>query len=278
MKMLNYNIQTHQILPSKQLAIKNLFIKNILNITMREENIFKVFELDSLYKNSTILENLSNIIQKHDTLMDIMQKIAQYTPNKEAKRIAMPISMKLQDFSMNLYKQISQQYNNINSLLLLHCPYPTVDKLIAKYFKEHPYNSLEYEDILKKLEPQCSNIYIRKFMMLGLCLHPEKLFPTEHKINNNNNNKYYETNKIPKFINMIMSICVWGIHILFEQNYLKHIMFFNSYDDILLLHYRKLSSGCSKIDFFIALPYTDDIVNNPNNRIKYINELIHEHY
>lgn len=272
MKMLNYNIMTHQLALSKQAAMKNLSVKNILNITMREENIFKVFELDEMYQNPKVLDYTAKIIQAHNTLMEIMQQIVQYTPSKEAKRLATPISMELQDSSTMLYKQIYKQYNNINSLLLLHCPYPTVDKLIAKYFEDNPYSSLEYEDILKKLEPSCSTIYIRKFIMLGLYLHPEKLFPMD--IDNN----YQQTNKIPKFINMLMSICVWGIHILFEQNYVKHIMFFNPYDDVLLLYYRKSAKGCSKVDFFIALPYTDDIVNNSNIRLKYINKLIQEHY
>lgn len=276
MKMLNYNIMTHQLLPSKQPAIKNLFVKNILNITMREENIFKVFELDEIYKNPKVLDYMAKMIQTHNTLMEIMQQIVQYTPSKEAKRLATPVSIKLQDFSNVLYKQISKQYNNINSLLLLHCPYPTVDKLIAKYFEKNPYTSLDYEEILKKLEANCSTIYIRKFIMLGLSLLPEKLFPINEKIVSNE--RYQQTNKIPQFINMLMSICVWGIHILFEQNHLKHIMFFNPYDDVLLLYYRKSTKGCSKVDFFIALPYTDEVVNNSNVRLKYISKLIQEHY
>lgn len=266
MKILNYNILTHQLLPSKQQAIKNAYVKDILNITMRDKDIFKVFELDLLYDNQNNLNNISNIIQTNSTLMNLMSNIVQYIPNKEIKRLSMPVSMTLQDISNNLYNQLYKQeiYNNINSLLLLHCPYPKVDKLLIQHINDKIESESQYIDVLKKLKSQCPMIDIRKFFFLGLYLHPENLFTIN--------------NKIPTFINMLMSICVWGIHILFEYNQVKHIMFFNPYGDTLIFHYRKHTSGCSKVDIFIALPYTDEMINNPNARIRYISKAINEHY
>ena len=273
MKILNYNIITHQLLPSKQIALKNIFVKDILNVIMRDKNIFKVFELDSLYKEQKNLNNISNIIKTNTTLMNLMSNMVQGIPNKEMKRLAMPISMTLQDIGHNLYKQLYKQenFNNINSLLLLHCPYPKIDKLLVKYINTYSHTQLEYKNILKQLKSQYPTIDIRKFFFLGLYLDPENLFPIL-------SNKELKNNRIPIFINALMSICIWGIHILFEDNNIKHIMFFNPYGDILIFYYRKHSSGCSKVDVLIALPYTDEIINNSNVRMNYINKVIKEHY
>ena len=284
MKILNYNLTTKQTNISKQIAMKNIFVKDILDITARDENVFQIYELDFLYTKQN-LEYISKIINTHINLMDIMGQIVKYTPNKEIKRLATPTSMILQTQCNLLYNIINkyEDFKNLNSLLLLHFPYPKVDKLMTEYIEKYPNTVLDYADIMKQLKDKCSTIDIRKFILLGCNLNSDILFPDEkkHKLPSlrvDSTLTFKETKKIPMFINMMMSFCVWGFHILFEQNYIKHILFFNPYSDILLLNYRKSAQGCSKVDFFVALPYTENIINNMSARTKYITQAIKEHY
>lgn len=282
MKILNYDLENHTIQVSKQVAMKNPFVKSILDITMRDKNIYHIYELDQIFNNTKNLELLTSITETHPTLIKIVEKIVNNISNKETKRLSTPVSMELQTLSTQLYKQV-QNFSNINSLLLLHFPYPKVDKLINKYFDEHSYNTLTYKEILEYLHPQCSTIYIRKLLFVGGYINADLLFPP--KIRNNNQHNLHisdtttlrETNCIPSFLNILMNICIWGFHFLFEQNHLKHILFFNPYNDILLYHYKKSAMGCSKVEFFISVPLEESINNNYSQN-KYIEEALQEHY
>ena len=281
MKILNYSIFNKQTTISKQIATKNNFVKSILEITMRDENIYKIYELDNLYTKQN-LEYISNIIHTNGELMRIQKKIVKYISNKELKRTVTPVSMTLQDNSNKLYEQIHTNYTDMNSLLILHFSYPKIDKIIYDYLNNVSSDKdIDYQEMLQQLQKKCSFIDIRKFFLLGCNLNSEILFPTEKSkitIKYNTAISFRETNRIPMFINLLMSVCIWGIHILFENNYVKHILFFNPFRDILLLNFRNAIKGCTKIDFFVALPYTDEIVNNSKNRIKYINDAINERY
>lgn len=284
MKILNYDLWTSSTTISKQAAMKNTFVKNILDITIHDENIYKIYEFDSFF-NLKNLQYISNIISTNGILMNIMQNIISYMPMKEIKKMATPVSMTLQDNCSAIYKQFYNynDYKHINSLLLLHFPYPKVDKLISNYFKQHTYQKIEndeqYEQLLDKLRPQCSTIDIRKFIFLGCNLNAELLF------NDAKSNKitcsdaftvYRETKKIPYFLNILMNTCVWGMHCLFDRGQIIHILFFNPYNDILLLYYRRNASGCSKVDFFVSVPL--EHAKTSQNKLSYINQAIQQHY
>lgn len=258
MKILNFNLSNATMSISRQAAMKNLFVKDFLDIIMRDKNVYHVYELDNLY-TPDFLDLLGQLAITHVQCIDIIENIMQNISNKEVKRISTPVSLHAQNLCNKMYKYMqSNNLKEINSIFLLHFPYPKVDKLMTQYFHDHPNTTLNYSEIMEELRPKCSTIDIRKFILLGSHLNADELFPQTNTISNPIYISSYmglkETNKLPYILNILMNLCVWGIHILYENNYLKHFLFFNPYKDILQLNYRKNVAGCSKVDFFISVP------------------------
>lgn len=284
MKVLNYNISSKELTISKQVALKNIFVKDILDVTMRDNNIFNIYELDNMYTPQN-LNILSQIAASHIDFIHIMHKIVNRASNKEAVKIATPLSMHLQGLYNKLYKEaLKYQATDLNSFLLLHFPYPKVDKIMMKYIEDHPHSTLEYNEIINLLRPQCSTIDIRKFLFLGCAINYNQLFPSatniieKSKIEIDRQIYLKETNRIPDFLNILMGFCVWGMHVLFERGSIKHILFFNPYNDIIILNYRRGSSGCTKVDFFIAVPLDQVNSNDEIIRTQQIHKFISDNY
>ena len=262
MKILYYDTDNQELLISKKHADKNKQLNKILQFSINDPTIEHIYECDNLIKDNLALFNqLLNFNTKYYRITN--NYLINHMSKNDIKKSFMSLSIDSQNICnklITIIKQYDNDFNQINNLIIACLIQEKYQNLFIKFIKEN--KNMTKQDLMTAFYKQYPELKTQHIFIFANKIDNINLFhKSQNAANIINHTQGYTAMRpvddTPYMLNGLLYDSTWGYHISFDNNYLKQFIYYAN-DSIFITQYRKNVVGCTKLDFFVAIPHPDD--------------------